>query len=122
MFVIMHAIAQDSNFPIHNSKFYIKGGGVRNGRGNIIQHNSLGTVYIQNFYAENSEQLYSSCEDCREGKFEGIFEYQGKRSSVTLENIKFDGGKHVCKKIEGRKDGKEVRVLGYKYESSSISK
>ena len=42
--------------------------------------------------------------------------------SVTLENIEFNGGKHVCKKIEGRKYGKEARVLGYKCESSSISK
>ena len=40
----------------------------------------------------------------------------------TLEKIEFHGGKHVCKMIEARKDGKETSVSGYKCESASISK
>jgi len=43
------------------------------------------------------------------------------RDVVTLQNIQFTS-KHVCKMIEGRKDGKEARVVGYKFQSNSISK
>ena len=139
-----NAITLKSDFPIPKSYFYIKGGGVRNARGNIIQHNSASKVYIENFYVENSEQLYSSCENCRRGSYQGNFGYQGKRFAymtnvtalnvetlagynsnfldiVTLQNIRFTG-KHVCKIIEGRDDGEKARVLGYKCESTSISK
>ena len=45
-------------------KFRITGGGARNGRSNIVQHNSDGAVQINSFYVENSKQLYSSCENC----------------------------------------------------------
>ena len=38
-----------------SAKYYIKGGGAKNGSGNIIQHNSAGTVYIENFYVEKSK-------------------------------------------------------------------
>ena len=119
------------------ANLYIKGGGAKNGSGNIVQHNSPGIVYIQNFYIENSKQLYSSCENCKTG-------YQNSRSAflfnvtasnietlagynvnyedaVDLRNIQFTG-KHVCKIIEGRKDGKEAKAIGYTCDSTSISK
>jgi len=125
------------NCNIESSKFYIKGGGVKNAKGNIIQHNSAGKVYIQNFYVENSEQLYKSCDNF-------IYPFQGTRlvymtnvtalnvetlagynanfyDIVTLENIQFTG-KHVCRIYEGRFDDKEAKALGDKCQSNSITK
>ena len=118
-------------------KFRITGGGARNGRSNIVQHNSDGAVQINSFYVENSKQLYSSCENCETG-------YQGRRSAliykvtasnvetlvgynanyrdkISLLDVKFTG-KHVCKMLEGNNEGKEARFLGYKCESTSISR
>jgi len=119
------------------AKFYVKGGGARNGSFKIIQHNSAGTVYINDFYAENSGQLYSSCENCHIG-------YQGKRSVVmtnvtsarvgalagynpnygdvvTLKDVKVIGGGHACRAFQGRDDGKESTPLRYTCDGSSIS-
>jgi len=110
------------------AKFYVKGGAARNGSDKIIQHNSAGTVYISNFYCENSGKLYRACGNCKSG-------YQGKRTvvmnnvtvknvgtvagynrnygdTVTLTNISVTGG-HVCRAFQGRNDGKEPTALGY---------
>ena len=115
-------------------KYYVKGGGVRFGKNKVIQHNSSGIVYISNFYVEFTETLYSSCGNCKLG-------YQGKRSAVlenvtvynsktiaelnsnygdtiTLKNVDNNVAYHVCRVLEGRNDGKEPTVLGYKCEKS----
>ena len=62
-----------------SAKFYVKGGAAKNGSDKIIQHNSAGTVYISNFYCENSGKLYRACGNCKKG-------YQGKRT-VVMTNV-----------------------------------
>ena len=119
------------------AKFYVKGGAAKNGSDKIIQHNSAGTVYIENFYCENSGKLYRACGNCKKG-------YQGKRTvfitnvevnkvgtlagynsnfgdTVTLKNVKVSGGGHVCRAFQGRNDGKEPTAIGYRCEGTSIS-
>ena len=104
------------------AKFYVKGGGAKNGSDKIIQHNSAGTVYIDGFYVENSGKLYRACGNCKSG-------YQNQRKvvlkNVTAKNVKvlvginvnygdsaqFEGvtysGGHACEKYEGNNSGKE---------------
>ena len=119
------------------SKYYVKGGGARNVKNKIIENNSAGTVYISNFYCENSGKLYGACGNCKSG-------YQGKRNvvmdnvalknvsiaaelnsnfgdTVTLNNVKVGGG-HVCRAFKGRNDGKEPTALGYKCDTKGIIK
>ncbi len=62
-----------------SSKYYVKGGAAKNGSDKIIQHNSAGTVYISDFYVENSGKLYRACGNCKSG-------YQGKRT-VYMTNV-----------------------------------
>ena len=118
------------------AKFYVKGGAARNGSYKIIQHNSAGTVYIENFYVENSGKVYRACGNCKKG-------YQGKRTvvmtnvnankvgalagynpnfgdTVTLNKVRVTGG-HVCRAFQGRNDGKEPTAIGYRCEGTSIS-
>ena len=105
-----------------NAKFYVKGGAAKNGSDKIIQHNSAGTVFVSDFYVENSGKLYRACGNCKSG-------YQGRRD-VQLKNVqannvkvltginsnyhdtaKYDNviysGGHACQKFIGRNDGKE---------------
>ncbi|KAG4084923.1 pectate lyase [Neocallimastix lanati (nom. inval.)] len=119
-----------------NAKFYVKGGGAKNGSDKIIQHNSAGTVYISNFDVRNSGKLYRACGNCKSG-------YQGKRAVVmtnvtatnvntlvginrnfgdtaTLKNVKINKG-HVCQLFKGNKNGKEPTKLERKCESNNIS-
>ena len=49
------------------AKFYVKGGAAKDGSDKIIQHNSAGTVYVSNFYVENSGKLYCACGNCNSG-------------------------------------------------------
>lgn len=118
------------------AKFYVKGGGARNGSDKIIQHNSAGTVYVSNFYVENSGKVYRACGNCKSG-------YQGRRSvvmngvtiknvgalagvnknfgdTVTLKNIKAINS-HICIMFKGNNNGKEPTKIGYQCDSSSIS-
>jgi len=111
------------------AKFYVRGGAAKNGSDKIIQHNSAGTVYIENFTVENSGKVYRACGNCKKG-------YQGKRTvfmtnvtankvgalagynpnfgdTVTLKNVKVNGG-HVCRAFQGRNDGKEPTAIGYR--------
>ena len=115
--------------------YYVKGGAAKNGSDKIIQHNSAGTVHIDNFYVENSGKLYRACGNCKKG-------YQGRRTvyisnttankvgtlagfnanygdTVTLTNVKVTNG-HVCRAFEGRNDGKEPKDLGYRCDTSSV--
>ena len=105
-----------------SAKFYVKGGAAKDGSDKIIQHNSAGTVFISDFYVENSGKLYRACGNCKSG-------YQGKRSvqlknvqankvklltginsnygdSAKYENVEYKNG-HACQKFIGRNDGKE---------------
>jgi len=43
------------------------------------------------------------------------------RDKISLLDVKFTG-KHVCRMHEGNNEGKEAKVLGYKCESTSISR
>ena len=112
-----------------NAKFVVRGGAARNGSDKIIQHNSAGTVYIENFYVENSGKVYRACGNCKKG-------YQGRRNvvmtnvtavkvgalagynpnfgdTVTLKKVTVKGG-HVCRAFQGRNDGKEPTAIGYR--------
>jgi len=104
------------------AKFYVKGGGAKNGSDKIIQHNSAGTVIVTDFYCENAGKLYRACGNCKSG-------YQNKRNvelkNVTCKNCKvvaginsnygdqakFDSvtysGGHACQKFIGNNNGKE---------------
>ncbi|KAG4084553.1 hypothetical protein H8356DRAFT_966148 [Neocallimastix lanati (nom. inval.)] len=62
-----------------NAKFYLIGGGARDGSDKIVQHNSAGTVYIKGFYCSNSGKLYRACGNCKSG-------YQNTRH-VVIENV-----------------------------------
>jgi len=111
-----------------NAKFYLTGGGAREGSDKIVQHNSAGTVYIKDFIVRNSGKLYRSCGNCIEG-------YQGQRNvvvenvdatsvkvlvgintnygdSATLININTNGGK-VCNTFIGNNNSSEPTKIGY---------
>jgi len=62
-----------------NAKFYLIGGGARDGSDKIVQHNSAGTVYIKGFTVSNSGKLYRACGNCKSG-------YQNTRH-VIIENV-----------------------------------
>ena len=110
------------------AKFYVKGGAAKDGSDKIIQHNSAGTVYVQDFYAENSGKLYRACGNCKSG-------YQNQRKvefkNVTTKNVKvvagintnygdeakFNGvsysGGHACQRFTGNNTGKEPTKIDY---------
>ena len=119
-----------------NAKYHIKGGAARNAIGSIIQHNSAGTVYISDFYAENAGKLYRACGNCKKG-------YQAKRDAVltnittkdimvlagynqnfgdtvTLKNVYTTNG-HACRAFNGRNDGKEPTAIFYRCDIVRIS-
>ena len=110
------------------AKFYVKGGAAKDGSDKIIQHNSAGTVYVSDFYVENSGKLYRSCGNCKSG-------YQNQRhvelSNVTsnnvkvvagininfgdtakFNNVKFSGG-HACQRFNGNNNGQEPQGIDY---------
>ena len=111
-----------------SAKFYVKGGGAKNGSDKIIQHNSAGTVIVESFYVENSGKLYRACGNCKSG-------YQNQRKvqlknvetknvkvvaginvnygdQATFQNVKFSGG-HACQRFNGNNNGAEPTSLGY---------
>ena len=119
-----------------SSKYYVKGGAAKNGSDKIIQHNSAGTVYISDFYVENSGKLYRACGNCKSG-------YQGKRTvymtnvtaksvstlagynqnygdKVYLTNVSTSSG-HVCRAFKGNNTGKEPTAIEYQCDTKSIS-
>ncbi|ORX46001.1 hypothetical protein BCR36DRAFT_242552, partial [Piromyces finnis] len=112
-----------------NAKFYLRGGGAKNGSDKIVQHNSAGTVYISNFQVQNSGKLYRSCGNCKSG-------YQGQRHVVIenvnansvgvlagintnygdtaiFKNVNANGG-NVCYTFTGNNNGKEPTKTGSK--------
>ncbi|OUM67370.1 polysaccharide lyase family 3 protein [Piromyces sp. E2] len=117
-----------------NAKFYLRGGGAKNGSDKIVQHNSAGTVYISNFQVQNSGKLYRSCGNCKNG-------YQGQRhviienvnaksvgvlagintnygDTATFKNVNANGG-NVCYTFTGNNNGKEPSKTGSKCKGSS---
>ena len=104
------------------AKFYVKGCAAKDGSDKIIQHNSAGTVYVDDFYVENAGKLYRACGNCKSG-------YQGKRNvelknvnaknakvlaginsnygdTAKFNNVVYSGG-HACQKFIGNNNGKE---------------
>eukprot|EP00833_Pecoramyces_ruminatium_P012487 jgi/Orpsp1_1/1186519/evm.model.d7180000051178.1 len=110
-----------------NAKFYLIGGGARDGSDKIVQHNSAGTVYIKGFNVSNSGKLYRACGNCKSG-------YQNTRHVVienvnasnvgvlaginsnfgdtaTFINVNANGG-NVCYTFTGNNNGKEPNKTG----------
>jgi len=117
-----------------NAKFYLIGGGARDGSDKIVQHNSAGTVYIKGFTVKNSGKLYRSCGNCKKN-------YQGERhviienvnasnvgvlagintnlgDTATFKNINANGGK-VCDVYEGNNYGGEPKKIETKCKGKS---
>ncbi len=57
----------------------VDGGGARQARDKVFQHNGPGTFVIKNFYVDDFGKLIRPCGNCKHG-------YQGKRD-VVLDNI-----------------------------------
>lgn len=102
------------------------GGGARSADDKIIQHNGLGTVSIEGFYAQDFGKLYRSCGTCgdipRKVTITNVLAVDGKVSIATvnknyddeakLQNIKIKGKKiDVCQWSQGSTDG-EPTMLG----------
>ncbi|ORX51025.1 hypothetical protein BCR36DRAFT_404186 [Piromyces finnis] len=110
-----------------NAKFYLIGGGAKDGSDKIVQHNSAGSVYIKGFTVSNSGKLYRSCGNCKNG-------YQGQRhvyienvnansvgvlagintnygDTATFTNVNANGG-NVCYTYTGNNNGKEPSKTG----------
>jgi len=110
-----------------SAKFYLIGGGARDGSDKIVQHNSAGTVYIKGFTVSNSGKLYRACGNCKSG-------YQNTRHVVienvnannvgvlaginnnygdtaTFINVNANGG-NVCYTFTGNNNGKEPTKNG----------
>ncbi|KAG4101302.1 hypothetical protein H8356DRAFT_933132 [Neocallimastix lanati (nom. inval.)] len=117
-----------------NAKFYLIGGGARDGSDKIVQHNSAGTVYIKNFTVSNSGKLYRACGNCKSG-------YQNRRDVVienvnasnvgvlaginsnygdtaTFINVNANGG-NVCYTFTGNNNGKEPSKNGTQCKNQS---
>ncbi|KAG7152899.1 pectate lyase E like protein [Verticillium longisporum] len=60
----------------------VKGGGARNGAGDIIRHNGRGTVTVDSFTVVDSARLYRSCGDCSNN---------GGPRNVVVKNVKVSG-------------------------------
>jgi len=110
-----------------NAKFYLVGGGAKDGSDKIVQHNSAGTVYIKNFEVKNAGKLYRSCGNCKSG-------YQNTRHVVienvnasstgvlaginvnygdtaTFKNVNANGG-NVCQTFQANNNGGEPKKTG----------
>ncbi|EEY55324.1 polysaccharide lyase, putative [Phytophthora infestans T30-4] len=63
------------------------GGGARSADDKVIQHNGLGTVSIEGFYAQDFGKLYRSCGTCgdksRKVSLTNVLAVNGKVSLVT---------------------------------------
>jgi len=110
-----------------NAKFYLRGGGAKDGSDKIVQHNSAGTVYISNFDVKNSGKLYRSCGNCKSGyqntrhvvienvTASGVGVLAGINSNygdtATFKNVNANGGT-VCNTFTGNNNGKEPSKTG----------
>ncbi|GMF10274.1 unnamed protein product [Phytophthora lilii] len=119
------------------------GGGARSADDKVVQHNGLGTVSIEGFYAQDFGKLYRSCGTCggksRKVTVKNVYAVNGKKSIVTvnknwgdqatIENIKIKGKKvDVCAWSQGSTSG-EPKELGAgpsgslcKYSTSTINR
>jgi len=117
-----------------NAKFYVIGGGARDGSDKIVQHNSSGTVHIKGFTVSNSGKLYRACGNCKSG-------YQGFREVIiedvnasnvgvlaginsnygdkaTFINVNANGG-NVCYLYTGNNVGSEPSKIGSQCKNQS---
>jgi hypothetical protein len=117
-----------------NAKFYLIGGGARDGSDKIVQHNSAGTVYIKGFYCSNSGKLYRACGNCKSGYQDirhviiedvttlnvgvlaGINTNYG--DTATFINVNANGG-NVCNTYTGNNNGKEPPKTGSQCKNQS---
>ncbi|KAL8000435.1 putative pectate lyase PlyH/PlyE, pectin lyase/virulence factor [Plasmopara halstedii] len=71
-----------------NSMTQVIGGGARSAHDKIIQHNGLGTVSIEGFYAQDFGKLYRSCGTCsntsRKVTLTNVLAVNGKVSVATV--------------------------------------
>ncbi|KAF4317660.1 hypothetical protein BBO99_00002586 [Phytophthora kernoviae] len=125
-----------------NSISKVIGGGARSASDKIVQHNGLGTVSIEGFYAQDFGKLYRSCGTCGQARkvtVKNVYAVNGRVSIVTvnqnwgdqatLENIKIKGKKvDVCAWGQGNLSGGEPKEEGAgpsgslcKYSPSTIS-
>jgi hypothetical protein len=119
------------------------GGGARYADDKVIQHNGLGTVQIEGFYAQDFGKLYRSCGTCgnkqRKVSLTNVYAVNPKVSIVTvnknyndqatLSNIKIKGSKSkpVCQWSQASSSG-EPKMVGSgpsgslcKYSTSTIT-
>jgi len=116
-----------------NSKFYVIGGGARDGTDKIVQHNGAGTVYIKDFIVRNAGKLYRSCGNCSgyNGQRHVVIENVtannvqtiaginvNKGDTATFKNLKNDGGK-VCEVFNTNDSGGEPTKLGTQCDGQS---
>ena len=60
------------------------GGGAREAKDKVVQHNNKGTVTIRNFTVVNAGKLYRSCGDCTDNSSKSP-------RNVVIENVKAYG-------------------------------
>ena len=103
-----------------NAKFHAKDGDEKTGNDKIIQHNSDGIAYINNFYLENSGKFYGNCKKGYQGKkivyknviivnkVSTLAGYNPKYGGdiAILKNVEVNSG-HACRAFQGRNDNKE---------------
>lgn len=111
-----------------NSVTRVLGGGARNAKDKIIQHNGPGTVIIEGFLAQNFSKLYRSCGNCKDQytrhvSLTNIRAIKPKisiatvnsnfKDQATLRNIIIESGKGVpaCQYTEGTRSG-EPKLIG----------
>ncbi|EEY55323.1 polysaccharide lyase, putative [Phytophthora infestans T30-4] len=103
------------------------GGGARSADDKVIQHNGLGTVSIEGFYAQDFGKLYRSCGTCGD-KSRKVSLTNNWGDQATLQNIKIKGKKvDVCLWSQGSTSS-EPKKLGAgpsgslcQYSTSTIS-
>ena len=118
------------------TKFVVKGGAAKVPRDIIIRHNSVGSLYINSFYAQNSQRLYVSCPNWNSGyqersdvtKTDDVVASNVKflaavkknyRDIVTLKNSKITGGTGY-RMYTRNNNGGDPKAFGNQYETSNI--
>ncbi|KAG7117659.1 pectate lyase E like protein [Verticillium longisporum] len=75
-------VCEDAIAALGTGNVLVKGGGARNGAGDIIRHNGRGTVTVDSFTVVDSGRLYRSCGDCSNN---------GGPRNVVVKNVKVSG-------------------------------
>jgi pectate lyase len=101
----------------------VLGGGARNAEDKVIQHNGLGTVQIEGFYAQDFGKLYRSCGTCGLGKqrnvvLTNVYALNPKVSVVTVNQNNQDTAKFNNVYVKSVK-GDKVKVCAWSQAVSS---